>query len=324
MRMLRVELSRFFSRRAVALLLIAAALLTALIAGTTIWNTRPVSAGDRTAAQAQVDEQVRQPEFQQEIERCRENPEDYFGPDSGVDDCERALTPRAEWYLGRAELSLDQERGNSGIGVIVLVTALMIIVGTTYAGADWASGSMSNQLLFEPRRLRVWAGKAMAATVGCLLVSAVIVAGYWLALYLVADSRGIATGSGVQEQIRWMAARGVALAGLAGLGVYALTMLLRHTVATLAVLFAYAAGGEALLAALPVDRSARWSPASNVFAWIRDGIKVYDETIVCPPGRGACEQTFTLTLVQGATYLGVLLVLTLLVSSLMFRRRDIP
>lgn len=200
----------------------------------------------------------------------------------------------------------------------------MIIAGTTFAGADWATGSLSNQLIFEPRRLKVWTAKALAAFLGCLLTAAVLVAGFWLALYLVAESRGIPTGAAVQEQIRWMAARGVLLAGVGALGGFALTMLLRHTVGTLAVLFAYAAGGEALLALLPIDRAARFSPSTNVFAWIRDGVQVYDENIVCPPGGASCAQTFVVSLAHGAVYLGILVVLAMLLSAVSFRRRDIP
>ena len=124
----------------------------------------------------------------------------------------------------------------------------MILVGTTYAGADWATGSMSNQLLFEPRRLRVWATKALTAFLVCGVAAGVLLGAFWVALSLTADARGIATATPVLEQIRWMTARGVALAALGGLGGYALTMLLRHTVGTLALLFVYAAGGEALLA----------------------------------------------------------------------------
>ncbi len=322
-RLLRVELNRFFSRRAVALLLLAAALLTALIATTTLWDTRPVSDAERATARAQVAQQLADPAFQRDLRACEQRPEDYFGPGSSASDCD-GLRPRAENYLPRSTLSLAEERDDSGIAVVVVLTALMIIVGTTYAGADWASGSMSNQLLFEPRRVRVWVGKALAVLVGCLVVSAVVVAAFWLTLYLTAQSRGIDTGATVQTQVRWLAARGVVLATAAGVGGYALTMLLRHTVATLAVLFAYAVGGEALLALAPIERAGRFSPATNVFAWIRDGVQVFDPGVTCSPGGGACEQQFTVSLTHGATYLGVLLVVAILASALSFRRRDVP
>lgn len=324
MRLVRVELSRCFSRRAVALLLVAAALLTALVAGTTIWNTRPVSERDLAAAQAQVDEQVRQPGFEQELANCREDPEQYLGPDADGADCAASLTPRAEDYLARSSLSLDEQREDGGLAVTILVTALMIIVGATFAGADWTTGSMSNQLLFEPRRSRVWLAKALAVALACGTVAAVLLAAFWGSLYLVAESRGIATGAAVREPVGWLAARGTVLAGLAGLGGYALSMLLRSTVATLALLFAYVAGGEALLALAPVERSGSWSLSNNVFAWLRNGISVFDESIVCGPQQALCDQSYTVTLAHASAYLGTLLLAALLASALLFRRRDVP
>ena len=206
----------------------------------------------------------------------------------------------------------------------MLLVALMIIIGATYAGADWATGSMSNQMLFEPRRGRVWRAKAVAALVGCTVATAVLLVSFWLVLYLVAEARGIPTGAMVQAQIRGMVLRSVVLAGLAGLGGYALTMLLRSTVAALALLFAYAAGGEALLALAPLDRSGTWSLTNNLFAWVRDGVQVYDPSVVCRPGGPACDQQYTVSLVHGAVYLGALLVVALAVSVASFRRRDIP
>jgi hypothetical protein len=116
----------------------------------------------------------------------------------------------------------------------------------------------------------------------------------------------------------------VLFAGFAGLGGYALTMLLRHTVGTLAVMFAYAAGGETLIATLPIDGIKRFSLSNNVFAWLRDGYSYFDERLTCPPGGGECNQTVLVSLAHGATFLSVLLVLALVVSLALFRRRDIP
>ena len=101
-------------------------------------------------------------------------------------------------------------------------------------------------------------------------------------------------------------------------------MLLRSTVASLALLFAYAAGGEALLALAPLDRSGTWSPTNNLFAWVRNGVQVYDPSVLCRPGGAACDQQYTVSLVHGAVYLGVLLLVALAVSVASFRRRDIP
>ena len=324
MRLLRVELSRLFSRRAVALLLLVAAALTVLVTATTIWGSRPVSAQELASARAQVREQVAQPGFQQDLRSCREHPEEFFGPGASAGDCQRSLVPTTASYLARAPLSLAREVESNGLAVVVIVTALMIIVGTTYAGADWATGSMGNQLLFEPRRGRVWLAKAVAVTLGCLVSALVLVAGFWVALSVTAEARGFSPAASVLRDVGWSGARGVLLAGVAGLGGFALSMLLRSTVATLALLFAYAAAGEALVPLLPVDRSSTWSLGNNVFAWLRDGVRVYDDSVVCRPTQPDCVQQLTVSLLHGVVYLGVLLLVTLLASVLLFRRRDVP
>ncbi|HET6699141.1 MAG TPA: hypothetical protein VFG88_08650, partial [Nocardioidaceae bacterium] len=238
-------------------------------------------------------------------------------------DCAPNIVPQPEWFLYRETLALGQERQESGVAVLMVVAGLMLIAGTTFAGADWASGSMSNQLLFQPRRAKVWVAKGGAVFLSALVCSAVIIAGFWVVLYLAAQLRGIDTGAAVQEQIRWITARGTLLASLGAVGGYALTMLLRHTVGTLAVLFAYAAGGSALIAALPFAGAGRWSVANNVLAWVQDGYAYYDASI-CSPRGDVCGREVRMTLEQGATYLGVLLLGVLLVSLVMFRRRDVP
>jgi hypothetical protein len=91
-----------------------------------------------------------------------------------------------------------------------------------------------------------------------------------------------------------------------------------------AVLFAYAAAGEAVVVSLPVQRASDWSLANNVLAWVRDGTRVFDDDIRCAPSLEVCDQSYQLGLGQGAAYLGVLLLVTLFVSVLAFRRRDVP
>ncbi len=323
MRLLLVELSRFRSRRAIVLLLLAAALLTALVTVTTILDTKPVTAEDRAAAEALARSEADSPFYKQELARCQRNPERFLEPGATAADCDQVL-PRAEWFLANNPLSLAEQNKSSGPAVIVLVTGLMIVIGTTFAGADWASGSVSNQLLFEPRRGRVWLAKAAAVLLGSLAAATVILAGFWVTLYLVAESRGIPTGATVQEAIRWSAARGIVLAGVGALGAYALTMLLRHTVGTLAALFAYAVGGEILIASLPFTGASRWSLGNNVFAWLENGHDYFDGTIRCSPGQDSCQQIAHLSLAHGAWFLGVLLLLGSALSIMLFRRRDLP
>jgi hypothetical protein len=322
MRLVLVELNRFRLRRAVALMLLAAALLTALIAATTLWDTRPLAAADVARAERLAAEEAASPMFQKELARCERRPQEYLGPQATPEQCSESMMPRADWYLDRPQLALDRVSQDAGVGALMLVAALMVVIGTTFAGADWATGSLSNQLLFEPRRSRVWLAKGAAVLLGTLVASTVIMTGFWAAMFVAAEMRDISTGATVQEEIRWMVGRGVLLAALGATGAYALTMLLRHTVGTIAVLFAYAVGGTAIIAALPITGVGRWSVGNNVLAWLNDGYEYYDQTLPCGPR--SCDQVIQMTLGQGASYLGVVLALVALASVIVFRRRDVP
>lgn len=324
MRSLLVELDRLRSRRAVALMLLAAALLTALLAATAIWDTRPVSDADRADAELQATTAAADPAVQRDLEACRAHPDEYFGSEGDAGDCDRVLTPRPEDYLKRNALDLAPMVENRGVAVVMLTTALLIICGATFAGGDWSTGSVSNQLLFRPRRAPMWLAKAGAVVVGSVVASAVLIGGFWLTMWLTAESRGISTPGAVLHAIELMSVRGVVLATAGALGGFALTMLLRSTVATIAVLFAYAVVGEALVLALPLDKASQWSLANNLIAWIDDGTRIVDSDILCAPGRGGCIQSYTLGLGHAAAYLGVLLVLAVVLSLVTFRRRDVP
>jgi hypothetical protein len=304
-------------------MLLAAALLTALLAATAIWNTRPVSAADRADAEVQAATAAADPALQRDLEQCQASPDEFFGSRGTAADCDRFLTPRAEDYLNRNALDLAPMVKNRGVAVVMLTSALLIICGATFAGGDWSTGSVSNQLLFRPRRLPVWLAKAGAVLLGALLASVVVIGGFWLTMWLTAEARGIVTPGSVLHDVRMAALRGVGLATAGALGGFALTMLLRSTVATIAVLFAYAVGGEALVLALPLQRASQWSLANNVLAWVNDGTRIYDADIRCAPGRGGCIQSYVLSLGHAAVYLAVLLVAAVAVSLVSFRRRDV-
>lgn len=323
MRLLRVELTRFRSRRAIVLIVLAAALLTTLITATTLWDTRPVSPADRAAAEAMAEREAADPMFQRDFRQCQQSPQDFLGPGATAEECDQIL-PQAEWYLDRGVLDLAAQNESAAVAVTVLLTAFLVVVGTTFAGADWASGSVSNQLLFESRRSRVWLAKAGAVMLGATLAAVVLLGGFWLALFLAADTRGISTPDAATADIVWTSVRAVALVAVAAAAAYALTMLLRHTVGTLATMFAYAVGGEILLFSLPIEGIGRWSLSNNVFGWLFDGYEYYDPTLSCPPGEEFCEQVSRVTLEQGAWFLGVLALLVAVLSLLSFRRRDVP
>jgi ABC-2 type transport system permease protein len=318
MRLLAVEVRRFWARRAIAVVLLVTVAAAALLAGSQVWSTRVATEAEVTAAQQQL--AAESASTREDYQACLDDPtQPAQGPAERR--CEE-LDPQLEWFLPRPALDLGDQLGGSGLALALILAGAAIVVGTTFAGADWHSGSLSTQLLFQPRRLRVWVAKAAAVVLGAAVSAAVVTAAYWLTLGGVAQARGLDIGAGLVSDIAMQGARSVLLSAAAGLGAFAFTMALRSTMATLALLFAYTVAGEALWASLSFTKASQWSLAANVQAWVLDGLRVYDESI-CRRGDSSCDPTYVLTAAHGAAYLGVLLLVAVGLSLLLFPRRDV-
>ena len=325
MRLLGLELTRLRWRRAVVVLLAGCALVTVVIFAGTAWSTRPVSEAELQQAQEQVDRQRQEPYYQRDIERCEKRPGRYGVRDAAQ--CEEMMAPQVEWYVSRAELRVGDAFRSSGLGLITILMGLLMLVGTTFAGADWNSGSMSNQLLFESRRLRIWAAKGAAVFALAVAVSALLLAAFGGALALLAQSRGIDVPPEVPGWIVASSARSVPLIGAAALGAYAITMLVRSTVFTLGAMFAVVVGATILLALVGVSEA--WFPNKNLGAVIWNGSMYFVEPpSLCfdgrqPPGVD-CSGRQQLELWTAVRNLGILLAAAVGVSMWSFRHRDVP
>ena len=189
---------------------------------------------------------------------------------------------------------------------------------------------MSNQLLFEPRRGRVWATKAVAVTLTCLLLATAVLSAYWWGVTTLASVRDVAVADGVVGDGYEQALRTGVLAGATALGGYALTMLFRSTVATVGVLFGLAVASGALLGIVG-QTTQRWTPPLNVMAVMQGQVTYYDESAIAPECRFGtagpaddCDPERTLTAGDGGLYLGSALLLACGASVVSFRRRDVP
>jgi len=321
-RLLRVELARYRSRRIIALLLLLAALLAALVAFKSAWDTRPITRQEAATARANAEMEPQNGDVKQELDACLANPEQYLGTGTTAEDCRENFTGSPSNYLPRKQLDLDGTVKGNGLGVAIAVAGLLVIAAAVFAGSDWASGSIVTQLLFEPRRSRVWVAKAIAVTVASGAVALVTIGGFWLALYLVAADRGAPHGSAVVSDVGWHVLRAVLFATGAALGAFALTMLFRHSVATLALLFTYAVGGELFAILLPVDNLGRWTLGNNVYGWLETQMRYFDPSAPCAR-LGNCNGLEHIGHLQGGVYLLVLLLVAVLASLVTFRRRDV-
>ena len=328
-RLLKVELNRLRWRRAVVVLLVAAIVVPILIFFAVAYDTRPVSDGERERVEQMVAEEADAPYVQRELKRCLRSPDDYgLAPGEDVQQfCEEMVLPQAEWYLTRTPLDLSQQLADgAGIGVAAVLAVLMLLVGTTFVGHDWNTGSMGNQLLFESRRVRVWLAKAAAVLGVSAVLSGLVLFSYWGGLLALAHQRDLPVPDGIVSDVYGQALRATLLVAVAGLAGYVLTMLFRSTVATLGVLFAVAVAVPILFTVFVFPGHISLQPQNNGWALIRGGIEITDyDDEKCyedPFHTEGCVVEISTT--DSALYFGGLLLATGVPSLLLYRRRDVP
>ncbi len=168
----------------------------------------------------------------------------------------------------------------------------MFLAGATFVGHDWSTGSMSNQLLFESRRLLIWGAKALAVMSAALALGLVTLTAYWLGLFAVVQSRDIDLRDGALLDCLQHGWRGAGVAAAAALGGYALTNLFRSTVFALGVLFGVSVAGGLLLASIGPDDPGWLDPTINALAVISDGTTYYvDVPDSCFNGPNGFDET---------------------------------
>lgn len=170
------------------------------------------------------------------------NPERHCGP-APVDQPLREFN-----YGGDSRYHAYQNLPIVLLGVTIAAAAVAFLIGASSGGAEWSSRSMTLQLLFEPRRLRLLAVKWLGL---CISVTALAALSMALALALgaaTANARGTwdagyldlpeADGSFTQI-LALIGVRGLVLIAIAATLGYAIAMLVRNTGASLGVAFVY-------------------------------------------------------------------------------------
>jgi len=148
-------------------------------------------------------------------------------------------------------------RAKQVLPVVALVTSLAVagiafVVGASSGGAEWSSRSMTLQLLWEPRRLRLLTLKWLGLVVVMLALALVALL---LALglgALTASMRGTWTGhlpnhfgdQSLGSLLALMVVRGFVFIAMAATIGYAIAVLVRNTGASLGVAFIYFAVAE--------------------------------------------------------------------------------
>jgi ABC-2 type transport system permease protein len=240
-RLLRAELRRFVSRDVVRMF--AVAVLIAIAIGATI-----------TAVNSKI-KQTGEAAYRSELQRCLDGgyvpeaqlPKRY---DSLEQFCNEQV--RREYFGGgdqRFELNSLPDI-LQGAGILVVIGGLLL--GASFAGAEWHAGTMTTLLTWEPRRVRVLAAKAVVAALGVFVLMVLLQAVFALALTLVASTRGITDNLGDHflRSVAGSILRVAACASAGSLVGLAIAMLARNTAAAIGAGFAYLAVIEGVIRGL--------------------------------------------------------------------------
>jgi ABC-2 type transport system permease protein len=207
-----------------------------------------------------------------------------------------------------------------------LVALVAFMIAASFIGAEYSSGSITNWLTFIPRRGQVFWSKLLtligfAALLGAFGSAVMLAAGLVLArLY----------GSRIESlrELAEMGARSVlVVVGLAMLG-FCVGLVTRHTAGAIGLLLGYIVVWFLRMGILGeqawAQRLTPWTPEGNLAAIVDRG---YEYSV--PVMKVTTEEVnidfveHTVSLAHGALYWSILLVLVVMGSLLIFRRRDV-
>jgi ABC-2 type transport system permease protein len=200
------------------------------------------------------------------------------------------------------------------------------VIGASFVGAEFSTGAIGNWLTFEPRRLRVYGCKVLAAAIGLAPVAAVVLGIVVLGTYLIVAHLGDTSGTtgkvwadltATGGRAVLLIALGAALGGVVGL-------LLRHTAAALGVAMGYLVLIEGVFAGF-LNQAQPWLVKLNFDAFVRHDTTYYvNQCSTGSDGSYLCNSIEkTLSFEHSAWYLGILAVVLIVVGGAVFHRRDV-
>ena len=352
MNLVTVELRRLRWRRITKGVAAAFIAFLAILTVGTFMDSQPPTAQEQQQAQQWYDQAKRDWDANaaQQIAQCTQSQaETRAGGDTNADfHCDSMKAPEYSDF-GRPLPTLERLVQTSLAGAAPVLMFLALIVGASFIGAEFTSGSIATFLTFEPRRVRVGTAKLVAVALWVLVAAIAGTALVWSITWgvgqlhavpratLAAAESGLARSSAgvtgdpftVEDSSfagsLWVSARTVLLSALAGVAGSALGLLLRNTTATLAVVIGYLVVGEGILGNLFGRRLQPWLVQGNVRA-VQIGGADYS-TDVCtsmPQGGQSCESiNHHLSMAHGGIYLAVCATTLIALALWSFRRRDL-
>jgi ABC-2 type transport system permease protein len=327
LRLTKVELRRLVARRMIKVGVAGLLLITALLMFATWLEARPASEPEQRAAQQQyqiahkqwVDNHVAT------MAQCESDWAKQPDPKPKVEDLCNYPEPRLEDF-GRPQQVYASVMPEQLLGMSYLLLFAAFVLGASFLAAEFSTGAIGNWLTFEPRRLRVYGSKLLAASSGLVPVAVVVLGLLMIGTYLILGQLGnTATTTGkVWGDLIATAGRSVLLTALGAALGGVVGLLLRHSAAAIGVAMGYLVLVEAIFGNL-LNKVQPWLIKLNFDAFVRHDTAYYVNRCSSSSDGGYLCDTIekTLTFEHGAWYLGILAVVLVLFGAGVFHRRDI-
>ncbi|MGP7959354.1 ABC transporter permease subunit [Sanguibacter sp. A247] len=328
MRLIAAEVLRARSRRATWIILAGLVGLCFIFLVGNFASTKMPDAAETARAQTQYEADLAmwQQSHQADYAGCVEGAKEQ-GVSAEDWGCEGILEPPKLQYYTWIPDGFAERVGSETSGLLSLAAALMVLLGASLTAAEFSTGSLGNWLTFAPRRTPVFFSKLASAAVvafgAAVLVAALGILGTaaWTSL------RGIPSDAPLDTaKLAGVVARSVGVVIVGGAVGAALGALLRHTAAVIGVVGGYFVVVEAVFAGMFWQSGLhRWFLSTQLSAVMNGKASYYIE--VCKPdpdGYMACESIEKfVTGGEAAVFLGAVVTLLIVLSWVVFRRRDV-
>lgn len=203
-------------------------------------------------------------------------------------------------------------------GLFLFIVAA--ILGASFIGAEYKSGTIETTLLWEPRRVRVLGSKMIAASISAFAIHVVLLGLLVLAMLPAAQWRGSTAGADTDF---WFGVAGVILRGgvaAAAIAAIALSVsvLTRNTVGGVAAILGYTAIASPLLAMVLLRGLRPLDLNENLVAFATGG-----EVGRFVRADGELMSVYAHGVTGAAVTAAIYVAVAVTIAALVFRRRDI-
>jgi ABC-2 type transport system permease protein len=325
-RLTKVELRRLFARRLTVVGLAGLFLITVMLLAATWFEARPLSAEEQQRAQQQFETAHRQwveetPELRQQ---CAADWRAQPDPKPSLEQMCTFHEPKLEDF-GKPRSVFAELAPELLQATAYFLAFAAFLIGASFLAAEFSSGAIGNWLTFEPRRLRVYGSKLLAAALGFVPVAAATLGILTVGAFLIVSRLGdtASTTGKVWGNLAELGGRAVVMTAAAAVLGSVIGLLFRHTAAALGVVMGYLVLVEGVFAAF-LQEAQPWLVRLNVDAFLRHGTQYYVTECKTGPDGTICDQVErTVSFSHGSWYLAAVTTALVVLAAWTFHRRDV-